>query len=82
MTYSHRMKLGEKIKRQRERAGLSQRQAAVKAGIDQGGLSKLESGRKTNLTLAMLRRIARVLGCSVADLLSDEDKQSPRKSAA
>jgi transcriptional regulator with XRE-family HTH domain len=80
MTYIHCMKLGEKIKRQRQRAGLSQRQAAKNAGIDQGGLSKIERGQ--NPSLGMLRRIAGVLGCSVADLLGDEDKQSPRKTAA
>lgn len=82
MNYSHSMKLGEKIRTLRQATGLSQTQVAAKAGIDQGGLSKIERGLTTNLTLEMLRRIARVLGCSAADLLGDEDKKSPRKAAA
>lgn len=76
------MAIGEKIKELRQVTGLTQRQLARKAGVDQGGLSKIERRLKANLTLEMLRRLARALGCSVADLLDDEDKESPRKSAA
>ncbi|MGH9957397.1 MAG: helix-turn-helix domain-containing protein [Pyrinomonadaceae bacterium] len=76
------MAIGEKIKNLREESGLTQRQLARKAGVDQGGLSKIERGLKANLTLEMLRRLARALGCSAADLLDDEDKKSPRKTAA
>lgn len=61
---------------------MAQVQVAEKAGIDQGGLSKIERGQTTNVSLQMLRRIARVLGCCVADLLDDEDMKSPRKTAA
>ncbi|MGH9876932.1 MAG: helix-turn-helix domain-containing protein [Nitrososphaerales archaeon] len=76
------MKTGQKIQSLRQAARLTQTALAAKAGIDQGGLSKIERGQTTSFSLAMLRRIAGVLGCSVADLLSDEDKQSPRKTAA
>jgi transcriptional regulator with XRE-family HTH domain len=35
-----------------------------------------------NPSLEILRRIARGLGCSVLDLLDEEDKQKPKKTAA
>lgn len=76
------MAIGERIKRLRQADGLSQPQLAAKAGIDQGGLSKIERGLTTNVTLEILRRLAKALGCSVADLLDEEDKKSPRKAAA
>jgi transcriptional regulator with XRE-family HTH domain len=76
------MKVGEKIKSLRQTAGLTQLQVAEKARIDQGGLSKIERGQTTNLTLEILRRLAKALGCSVADLLGDEDKERPSKTAA
>jgi transcriptional regulator with XRE-family HTH domain len=72
------MSVGENIKRLREAAGLSQTELARRAGIDQGGLSKIEKGR--NLTLETLRDLARALGCSVVDLLEEEDKH-PRRAA-
>jgi transcriptional regulator with XRE-family HTH domain len=76
------MAIGERIKKFRTEDGLTQPQLAAKAGVDQGGLSKLERGLTTNLTLEILRRLARALGCSVADLLDEEDKKSSRKTAA
>ncbi|MGH8651193.1 MAG: helix-turn-helix domain-containing protein [Burkholderiales bacterium] len=76
------MAIGEKIKKLRLAAGLNQKQVAVKADIDQGGLSKLERGLTTNTTLETLQSIARALGCSVVDLLDEEHKQKPKKTAA
>jgi transcriptional regulator with XRE-family HTH domain len=70
------MSVGENIKRLREAAGLSQTGLARRAGIDQGGLSKIEKGR--NLTLETLRDLARALGCSVVDLLEEGDKHPKR----
>jgi len=75
------MALGETIKNLRQVTGLTQMQLAEKAGIDQGGLSRIEQGLKANPTLEILRRLAQALGCRVADLL-EEDKESPRKTAA
>jgi transcriptional regulator with XRE-family HTH domain len=72
------MSVGENIKRLRKAGGLSQTELARQAGIDQGGLSKIEKGR--NLTLETLRALARALGCSVVDLLEEGDKH-PRRAA-
>jgi transcriptional regulator with XRE-family HTH domain len=44
-------------------------------------VSKIEV-KGQNPSLEMLRRIASALSCSVVDLLDEEDKKSPRKTAA
>jgi transcriptional regulator with XRE-family HTH domain len=74
------MGLGERIKKLRQVAGLSQRDVAKRAGIDPSMVSKIEV-KGQNPSLEMLRRIASGLGCSVVDLLDEEDKR-PRKTAA
>lgn len=76
------MGIGENIKRRRLATKMTQRGLARQAGIDQAGLSRIERGYKENLTVAVLRSLARALDCKVADLLDEENNQSPRKTAA
>ena len=61
----------QKIKQLRLKAGLSQADAANRAGIKGGrqGWYNIESGRQSNPTLQTLERIARVLGVTVPALL-------------
>jgi transcriptional regulator with XRE-family HTH domain len=73
------MELGERVKKMRQAAGLSQRDVAERAGIDRTMVGKIELHNQ-NPSLAILRRIATGLGCSVVDLLDEEDKR-PRKTA-
>jgi transcriptional regulator with XRE-family HTH domain len=74
------MKLGEKIKKVRQAAGLNQKEVAERAGVDQSMLSKIEN-RGQNPSLEMLRRIASGIGCSVVDLLPDDMRRPQRASA-
>jgi transcriptional regulator with XRE-family HTH domain len=76
------MPIGETIQKLRREARMTQRQLAHKAGIDQGGLSRIEQRLKVNPTLDVLRRLARALDCRVADLLDEKNNESPRKTAA
>ena len=55
--------VGELIKQQRTKAGLTQEELAVKLGIDRQYISKLESG-KINMTLDYLDKIILILKCS------------------
>jgi site-specific DNA-methyltransferase (adenine-specific) len=50
------------LKRAREAAGLSLAQVAEKSGIDKASLSRLETGRQINPTVATLARYARAIG--------------------
>jgi transcriptional regulator with XRE-family HTH domain len=60
----------EKIKTLRERAGLSQAEAAAKAGLKtRQRWHQIESGTITNIELDTLERIAKALGVKAKDLL-------------
>lgn len=57
------------LKRLREAKGLTQPEVARRAGITDEYVSMLESGVRRNPSLAVLIRIAKVLGVSVSELL-------------
>ncbi|WP_198545896.1 helix-turn-helix domain-containing protein [Actinacidiphila yeochonensis] len=50
--------VGERIRRERERAGLSQRELAARAQLSQPTLTRIENGVRNSLTLAELDRLA------------------------
>src|SRR6266478_3360209 len=54
----------------REKAGLSQRDLARKLGTSQQSISRLESPSYEGHSLAMLRRVAAVLGVTVRVILA------------
>ena len=64
--------IGEKIKRLREDANLSQIEVAEYAGIGSDYLSRLESGKKPNVGIIPAAYIAHRLGVTVDDLLKKE----------
>lgn len=55
----------------RDHRGLTQTLLAEQAGIDKTYLSQLESGRKSG-SVAVLRRLARVLSVDIDDLVGEE----------
>jgi ribosome-binding protein aMBF1 (putative translation factor) len=59
------LRAGIAIRDAREAAGITQTELAMRIGVAQSALSRIEAGR-TNLTLGMLRRIAEALGVGVA----------------
>lgn len=54
----------------REFAGLSKSQLAVAAGISLSYLSEIESGTKTNVSPAVIKKIADALNVPVAAILA------------
>ena len=74
------MSLANNIRNRRLKKRLTQMALAERSGVTQAQISRLESGSEENTTLQSLRGIARALGCSVVDLLPEEDKR--RQSAA
>jgi transcriptional regulator with XRE-family HTH domain len=54
--------LGERIKFQREHHGWSQRQLAMRAGINNSIISRLEDGTRTDIYQSVLAKIADALG--------------------
>jgi transcriptional regulator with XRE-family HTH domain len=61
----------EKIRKLRERAGLSQGQAAEKAGLKtRQRWHQIESGAVRNIELDTLERVAKAIGVKARDLLT------------
>jgi transcriptional regulator with XRE-family HTH domain len=63
--------VGRCVRRRRQAAGLSIAQLARRAGIGSSTLSGLERGRR-NPSLAVVQRLARVLGAMPGELLDGE----------
>ena len=63
------MALHQKIAYYREKAGMSQRELADRAGVSYGAIGQYETNRKTP-RLETLRRLAEALHVSVAELIS------------
>jgi transcriptional regulator with XRE-family HTH domain len=80
MQYAKAMNIGQNIKQRRKSLRMSQTELAGKSGVvTQTMISRIESG-EDNMTLSTLRGIAAALGCSVVDLLDEEDKKrSPQR---
>ena len=69
------MSIAENIKHRREAKRWTQAELAEKSGIvSQAMISRIEKG-EDNAKIDTLRGIAAALGCSVVDLLTDEDKK-------
>jgi len=63
--------IGERVRRERQRRGLSLTGLAAEAGVSSSMLSDVERGAKAP-TVLVLDRIATALGTSIARLLDDE----------
>ena len=68
-------KIGRRIKRRREDAGLTQEQLALKSGVSRNMLSKLENGNY-NITALKLWSIARTLDVNVGQLFPKVKKKA------
>lgn len=67
------MSVGANIRDRREALGLTQAYVAQQAGISQAMLCQIERETK-NPSLQVGREIARLLSCTVDDLLRKEDE--------
>src|SRR6266581_9317166 len=59
------MTLGERIKTLRDQRGWNQQELARRAHVRPALISELESGKKTDTTGSVLRRLARTLGVTM-----------------
>lgn len=66
------VRVGERIRRERERAGLNQRDLAGRAQLSQPTLTRIETGTRVNVTLAELDRLAVALDIPVRLLTSGD----------
>ena len=63
--------LGKRLHEARIAAGMSTRQLEVAAGVSSGTVSRLERGQRKQVAMMVLRKLAKVLGRDVDDLVSE-----------
>lgn len=68
--------LGERVRAQRARRGMTRRALSVASDVSERHLANLELG-VGNASVLVLKQVARALGCQIAELLGDETATSP-----
>ena len=63
--------IGERVRQARMRKGMTQAQLAKKMNVDQSCVSLWES-EKTNPAKKLHKKLAKVLGCTVDELLRED----------
>jgi XRE family transcriptional regulator, aerobic/anaerobic benzoate catabolism transcriptional regulator len=69
-------RLGERVREERARRGMTRRILARDAGLSERYLAQLETGRG-NISIALLRRVAAALNHPLSRLVGDEEADSP-----
>ncbi len=70
------MQIGDIVKRKRADLKLTQKDLEESSGVTQSMISKVEGGNADNVSIEILRKLAKSLGCSVVDLLPESDKKN------
>jgi transcriptional regulator with XRE-family HTH domain len=70
------VRFGRRLREVRTQAGLSQESLAAAAGLARNFVSMIETGKR-NVTLATVAKLARALGCRMADLMPDVNEEPP-----
>lgn len=66
-------KVANNLKNIREKKGLSQSQLSKSSGVSNVYISNLENAIKKNPSLDLITKLANALGCSVNDILGEEE---------
>jgi transcriptional regulator with XRE-family HTH domain len=69
------MQIGDILKRKRLDFGLTQRELEGRSGVTQSMISKIEGGSADNVSIDVLRKLAKALNTPLIDLLPEEDKR-------
>jgi transcriptional regulator with XRE-family HTH domain len=68
---------GAAVRKARTELGVAQETLAHRAGIERSHMGKIERGEHMP-TLSLVLKIARALGCSAADLMTDTESRLPK----
>ena len=66
----------EKLRQLKKKSNMTNQQIAEKSNIPESTVARIFSGKTPNPTVTTVISMARAMGCSVADLLSEEDDES------
>jgi transcriptional regulator with XRE-family HTH domain len=75
-------RLGDRIRKARERYGMSQAELARRIHISKNSMNLIEASKTPDPAASKVKAIADVLGVSADYLLGREDEESERKPAA
>jgi len=73
------MQIGDIVKCRRLDLSLIQKELESRSGVTQSMISKIENGSAENVSIDVLRKLARALNCSLVDLLPEADKNISNK---
>jgi len=62
------------LKELREKCAMNQHDLSARSGVPQPMISEIERGVVVNPTIRTLYRLSLALGCTVADLVTDDKK--------
>jgi len=71
------MQIGDIVKTKRADSGQTQKDLSESSGVTQSMISKVEGKSADNVSIEILRKLAKALSCSVIDLLPESDKKKP-----
>lgn len=63
----------------REKRRLTQKQLSELSGVTQQAISKIETGERKNPQITTLHKIAKVLNCTIDELIREPGKESVTK---
>ena len=72
------MRIGDTLKNKRLEKSLTQKELADNSGVTQSMISRVEKGELENITIGILRKLAKALHCLPIDLLPESDKKSTK----
>jgi transcriptional regulator with XRE-family HTH domain len=68
------MQIGDIVKYKRLDLSLIQKELESRSGVTQSMISKIENGSAENVSIDVLRKLAKALNCALVDLLPEADK--------
>ena len=69
------MKIADLLRLKRKQSGLLQLDLAIRSGISQSMISRIENSNAENVSIEVLRKLANALNCALIDLLPEKDKK-------
>ncbi|MGZ5535394.1 MAG: helix-turn-helix domain-containing protein [Methylobacter sp.] len=73
------MQIGDIVKCRRLDLSLIQKELESRSGVTQSMISKIENGSAENVSIDVLRKLAKALNCALVDLLPEADKNTNKK---
>jgi transcriptional regulator with XRE-family HTH domain len=69
------LKIADLLKLKRKQSGFLQLDLAIRSGISQSMISRIENSNAENVSIEVLRKLANALNCALIDLLPEKDKK-------